>query len=137
MAPTPSAFPARFDSDTWQVDLARATNAGQAAACTARRRYDNGGVPIGEVRRVQEEGPDGTILPQCVKVYLPPPSGRFGMVFEVTRVKARLRLEYLAFGVRHHPRNSNAPTVYQIAHKRLVCKDGTRTRRTRTRPRRR
>jgi hypothetical protein len=26
---------------------------------------------------------------------------------------------YLAFGVRHHPRGSNAPTVYQIADRRL------------------
>jgi len=29
------------------------------------------------------------------------------------------RLDYLAFGVRHHPAGSNAPTVYKIAHRRL------------------
>lgn len=136
MTPTPSAFPARFDRDTWQGDLARASSAGRAAACTARRRYEDAGVPVGEVRRLREEGSDGTILPRCVKVYLPPPDGRFGMVFEVTRLEARLRLEYLAFGVRHHPRNSNAATVYQIAHKRLTCKGRARTSRARTRPRR-
>jgi hypothetical protein len=28
-------------------------------------------------------------------------------------------LAYLAFGVRHHPRDSNALTVYEIAHRRL------------------
>jgi hypothetical protein len=28
-------------------------------------------------------------------------------------------LEYIAFGVRHHPAGSKAPTVYEIAHRRL------------------
>lgn len=28
-------------------------------------------------------------------------------------------LAFLAFGVRHHPRDSNAPTVYEVAHRRL------------------
>ena len=28
-------------------------------------------------------------------------------------------LEYLAFGVRHHPPESNAQTVYEIGHGRL------------------
>ncbi len=26
---------------------------------------------------------------------------------------------FKAFGVRHHPRDSHAPTVYQLAHQRL------------------
>jgi hypothetical protein len=26
---------------------------------------------------------------------------------------------FLAFGVRHHPRGSRRPTVYQLAHRRL------------------
>jgi hypothetical protein len=29
------------------------------------------------------------------------------------------RRDYLAFGVRHHPAGSNAPTLYEIAHRRL------------------
>jgi hypothetical protein len=66
-----------------------------------------------------EEGADGTQLAHCLKVYLPPPDGKFGMVFRVERRDGKLRLVYAAFGVRHHPRDSNAPTVYQIAHDRL------------------
>ncbi len=62
---------------------------------------------------------DRTSLAHCVKVYLPPPDGRFGMVFRIERHDGKLRLVYVAFGVRHHPRNSNAPTLCQIAHDRL------------------
>ena len=76
-------------------------------------------MPIEELRQVQEEGFDRTVLPHCVKVYLPPPAGRFGMVFEVVLIEGQLRLEYIAFGVRHHPRDSHATTVYQLAHQRL------------------
>jgi hypothetical protein len=47
------------------------------------------------------------------------PNGRFGMVVRFVRDDKGLALRYLAFGVRHHPRNSNAPTVYDIAHRRL------------------
>lgn len=118
MSDMPLVLPARFDSDAWDKDIARAGNNGRAAAETARDRYKRDGVPVEELRQVQNEGPDGTILPNCVKVYLPPPFGRFGMVFEVVRAE-ELRLEYIAFGVRHHPPESNASTVYELAHRRL------------------
>jgi hypothetical protein len=134
---SPLAFPARFDHGAWQEDIARASGSAQAAARAARRRYERNGVPIDELRAVQDEGPDSTNLPQCVKVYLPPPAGRFGMVFEVVSVESRLRLEYIAFGVRHHPRDSNAPTVYQIAHSRLHSKSRTKPRRRKRSPPRR
>jgi hypothetical protein len=112
-------FPARFDPEAWDEDSARASRHAQAVASAARSRYEQTGVPVEELHQVQEEGPEGTILPQCVKVYLPPREGRFGMVFEVVLAGNQLRLEYIAFGVRHHPRNSNAPTVYQLADRRL------------------
>lgn len=51
--------------------------------------------------------------------YLPAPNGKFGMVFRFIRDGEGLALRYLAFGVRHHPRDSNAQTVYEIAHRRL------------------
>jgi hypothetical protein len=41
------------------------------------------------------------------------------MVFRIERREGRLLLAYAAFGVRHHPRGSMAPTVYEIAHRRL------------------
>jgi len=113
------AWPARFDRDAWAEDLARTSRSGRVAGEAARRGYELSGVPVDELRHVQEEGRDGTILPHCVKVYLPPPAGRFGMVFQLVLVQGGPRLEYVAFGARHHPRGSNAPTVYQIAHRRL------------------
>jgi hypothetical protein len=50
---------------------------------------------------------------------LPPPAGRFGMVFQVEIVAGLGQLRYIAFGVRHHPRESNAESVYEVAHRRL------------------
>ncbi len=41
------------------------------------------------------------------------------MVFRLVGHPSGARLRFLAFGVRHHPRDSYAPSVYQLAHKRL------------------
>lgn len=113
-------FAARIDPDAFREDLARTTPAGREAAEAAKRDYERGGIARGQLRPCDPEGRDGTKLPRCLKVYLPPPAGRFGMVFKfVMTDSGRPRLDYLAFGVRHHPPGSNAPTVYQIAHRRL------------------
>ena len=58
-------------------------------------------------------------MANCIKVYVPQPDGRFGMVFKVTDVDGRLRLDFLAFGVRHHPKGSHAPDVYDFADERV------------------
>jgi hypothetical protein len=112
-------FPARFDPDTWEADLARSTPAGRAAAESAKHDYSQNGVPREHLQPCDPEGRDGTLLPYCVKVYLPQPDGRFGMVFKLVEVDGHLRLDYLAFGVRHHPKGSNALTVYELAGQRL------------------
>jgi hypothetical protein len=112
-------FPAHFDPDAWEEDLARSTPTGRQAAEVARRDYEGGGVPVEHLRRVEEHGQDGTVLPDCAKVYLPPPVGRFGMIFRVIKVDDRPCLAYAAFGVRHHPQGARRPTVYQLAHQRL------------------
>lgn len=110
---------ARFDPDAFREDMARATPAGRDAAEAAKRNYEVSGVPFSDLRPCDAEGRDGTVLPQCLKVYLPPPVGRFGMVFKFAIANDSPLLEYLAFGVRHHPSESNTPTVYEIAHRRL------------------
>ena len=67
-----------------------------------------------------EEGREGTMLGGCVKTYVPWPNGRFGAVFvAVTHPNRPMALRAFAFGVRHHPADSNAETVYEIAHRRL------------------
>lgn len=97
----------------------RSGRAGAEALREARSQFERDGVEIKTLRRCDSEGRDGTRLPACFKVYLPAPNGKFGMVFRFVRDGEGLALRYLGFGVRHHPRDSNALTVYEIAHRRL------------------
>ncbi len=115
----PGHVPVAFSDSAFNEDLKRATATGVEIAQSARHRYEQEGAPGDQLRYCDAEGQDGTALPQCLKIYLPEPAGRFGMVFKAVEAERRLRLDFLAFGVRHHPRGSNAPTVYQLAHRRL------------------
>jgi hypothetical protein len=110
-----------FDEVAWQEDLARTSEAGRTAAAKARRDFErHGGVPLSQLRRVDEHGRDGTVLPRCSKVYVPAPAGRFGIVFKIEVEQDRgMVLNFLAFGARHHPSRSRRPTVYEIAHWRM------------------
>jgi hypothetical protein len=108
-----------FDDAAFDEDLERASPAGRAVALSTRASYIAYGCPLANLRVCEAESPDGIRLGGCAKLYLPAPAGRFGMVFALRRREGRLLLSYLAFGVRHHPRDSNAPTVYQLAHLRL------------------
>ena len=112
--------PVVFDDAAWAEDLARATAAGREVADAARREYEMSGVPLQELRACDPEGPDSTRLEHCVKVYLPARHGRYGMVFTIERdSRARLRLAFAAFGLRHPARGSRQPSVYEAAHRRL------------------
>lgn len=111
--------PVVFDDALFDADLQRASDAGAEVARAARKRFETGGVPRNELRLCEAEGTEGSQLPSCLKVYLPPPAGRFGMVFQLEIVDDRAQLRYIAFGVRHHPPESNAETVYQVADKQL------------------
>jgi hypothetical protein len=112
-------IPARFDPDTWEEDLARSTAAGSTAAHDARRDYESGGVPISHLKACEATGRDGTNLPDCLKAYAPQPDGKFGLVFTIDHEADKPALLFLAFGVRHHPKDAHAPTVYEIADQRL------------------
>ncbi len=50
-----------------------------------------------------------------MKVYLPRPAGKFGLVLRIELREGKSLLAYAAFGVRHHPGDSHALTVYEIA----------------------
>jgi len=117
--PLQRRIPAQFDDDAWAQDLTRTTSNGRQAATVARAAYEQAGVAINDLRPCQPQGNDGTQLSNCLKVYLPAPNGRFGIVWRAKRFPTGVRLIFLAFGVRHHPRQSYAPTVYQLAHQRL------------------
>ncbi len=56
-------FPAYFDPNAWDEDLARTTAAGREAAEAARRVYQQSGIPFEHLRGVEAEGRDGTVLP--------------------------------------------------------------------------
>jgi hypothetical protein len=108
-----------FDEGAFAEDTMRSGRTGAEVLREARSRFLQDGVEIKALRRCDPEGRDGTKLPACFKVYLPASNGKFGMVFRFIRDGEGLALRYLAFGVRHHPRDSNAQTVYEIAHRRL------------------
>lgn len=119
MSANPRRIPAHIDPATWTEDIGQTGATDRKSIEAAKRRYEHSGVPLTELRPCDAEGRDGTELPDCVKVYLPAPAGRFGMVFSVDRTSTGPTLAYLAFGVRHQPRDSNAQTVYQLADRRL------------------
>ena len=119
MPPKRAAARVVFDEDAWGEGMARTSTNGRTVAEATRRDYEQNGCPTEDLLACDSEGQDGTPLGGCAKVYLPPPAGKFGMVFEIDRQAGSLVLAYLAFGVRHHPKESNAPTVYEIAHQRL------------------
>jgi hypothetical protein len=110
---------ALFDDAAFAEDLNRASDTGRQVALATRSEYEQNGVPVDHLLACDDEGADGTQLAHCVKVYLPHPDGKFGMVFRIERHEGKLLLVYAAFGVRHHPRDSRAPTVYEIAHQRI------------------
>jgi hypothetical protein len=108
-----------FNEGAFAEDTMRSGRVGAEALREARGQFEREGVEIKTLRRCDSEGRDGTKLPACFKIYLPVPNGKFGMVLRFVRDREVLALRYLAFGVRHHPRDSNAQTVYEIAHRRL------------------
>lgn len=115
-------FPVGFDEDALAEDLERLPASAELALrefCKELERQ--GGIPKSRLRACQAEGRDGTKLGGCVKTYIPWPDGRFGAVFApVTHPKRPMALRAFAFGVRHHPQESNAETVYEVANRRLV-----------------
>lgn len=114
-------FPVGFDDDALVEDLDRLPASAEVALRAFRKElHRDGGIPQSRLMACQAEGRDGTRLGGCVKTYIPWPDGRFGAVFVPAKHPTRLlTLRAFAFGVRHHPRGSNADTVYEAAHRRF------------------
>lgn len=114
-------FPVGFDDDALEEDLAHLPASAEEALRLFHKEVSRfGGIPKSRLMACQAEGRDGTSLGGCVKTYIPWPDGRFGAVFiAVTHPNRPMALRAFAFGIRHHPRESNASTVYEIAHRRL------------------
>ena len=108
-------FAARFDPDAFRDDMARTTQAGRDAAEAAKRDYEANGVPYSDLRPCNPEHRDGTKLPQCLKVYLPPPVGRFGMIFRFAVVDDNPLLEYLR--LRRPPPSGSVERPHGLRHR--------------------
>jgi hypothetical protein len=114
-------FPVGFDDDALEEDLAHLPASAKVALRSFHKETRRlGGVPRSRLMACQAEGRDGTRLGGCVKTYVPWPDGRFGAVLVAVTHPARLlALRVVAFGIRHRPPGSSAPTVYEVADKRL------------------
>lgn len=112
-----------FDDDVWAEEVGRfnATGRAQTVAHAARAAIERPGARIA-VRRCDAEGPDGTRLAGCAKVYLPldleASRSPYGFVFALRADSdtGRVMLRLVPYGERH-PRTGRS--VYQRAHRRL------------------
>lgn len=112
--------PVAFDELAWQEDLRRVAGSAKRIGEETRSRLEREGQAVDALFACDEEARDGTSLPGCVKVYLPPPGGPLGIVFRIARSNdGRLYLDHIAFGVRHLPAGTRGETVYRVAHRRL------------------
>jgi hypothetical protein len=105
-----------FNERAWREDLGRASAEGRRIARAARRELEARGVARDRLSSCRAEGPDGTELPGCQKLYVGEPEGH-GLVFAPARDERGLVLAVLAFGERHPARARES--VYQVAHRRL------------------
>lgn len=94
----------------------------RAQAERARRDIETGGARL-TWRPCEAEGPGGTRLPGCRKLYVPldhegSSAAPYGFVFQLAKADQGLIWNFIAFGERH-PDNPRTRTVYERAHKRL------------------
>lgn len=115
-------FEVRVPDGALAEDLAHASQAAKAAIEPLVAQLRSGGVPAHQLKRCEDQARDGTELKGCVKLYIPPPAGRWGAVFAAEKLCSRPALVLLAVGERH-PDKPWRPSVYEIAHRRLHRED--------------
>lgn len=115
-----------FPAGVWAADVEGrypASSRPRTVAEQARCAFERHGIPEQALQACEPEGPEGTRLAGCLKVYLPlgasdPRERPFGMVL-IDVGKDEPALVLLAYGVRHQPPGAHAETVYRRAHQRL------------------
>lgn len=122
MAAADRRLPVRFDEAVWSHAIDGFSKQSKAIATSVRTRLEADGAALADVLACNAEGPDGTQLADCVKLYLPwrdaPPSERpFAFVLRLRRDKAALVWNFVAFGPRR-PR-PGVRTVYERAHRQI------------------
>jgi hypothetical protein len=116
--------PVEFREPAWGEEVERLDprSLARAQAERARREIEGGQAEL-RWERCEAEGPHGTRLPGCRKLYVPlgregASAAPFGFVFRLTQNPSGLSWVMIAFGERH-PDNPQSKSVYARAHKRL------------------
>lgn len=111
-----------LDVRAFEEDLKHATTAGREVAEATARELGRDGLALqGDSRLAacREDGPDGTNLRGCVKLYLPDRGDRWRMVLLLVKTpNGDWAFQYLSFGL-GHPTRFWVPSAYQVAHLRL------------------
>jgi hypothetical protein len=121
----PPPVPIEFGSIEWEEEVERygPHSPARAQAQSARRTIEAGTAKL-DWKRCKADGPDGTKLPGCRKLYAPfgkqgAAEAPYGFVFQlIQKPDNSLAWNLLAFGERH-PANQRTRNVYERAHKRL------------------
>jgi hypothetical protein len=119
-------FSIQFGVEEWQeeVERYRPSAIPRARAQSARRVIEAGSARLDWKRCRSDDGPSGTRLAHCLKLYLPldkegASAAPYGFVFQLQRTADDSpMLNFVAFGERH-PDNERTKSVYTRAHKRL------------------
>lgn len=115
-----------FQPDEWHDEVERYDRSAIARvqAQKARRTIEAGRGKLKWKRCRADDGPSGTKLQHCLKLYLPlekqgASDAPYGFVFQLQRREDDSpMLNFIAFGERH-PNQPATRTVYERAHKRL------------------
>jgi hypothetical protein len=121
----PPHVPIEFGSLEWEEEVQRYSprSPARAQAQGARRTIEAGAAKL-DWKRCKADGPGGTKLPGCRKLYVPlgkegASEAPYGFVFQLTqKPDDSLAWNLIAFGERH-PANERTRNVYERAHKRL------------------
>ena len=113
-----------FGSIEWEEEIERyrPRSPARALAQSARKTIEAGATTL-DWKRCKADGPDGTKLPGCRKLYVPVAEGAseapYGFIFQlIQKPDGSLAWNLIAFGERH-PANERTRSVYERAHKRL------------------
>lgn len=123
MASRRRRLPVRFQDAVWREAVRGFSGRPFDVAMRGRTAIEKGGVTLADLLPCDAEGPDGTRLAGCAKLYLPatggPPSERpFAFVLQLARdANNGLVWIFVAFGHRHP--TPGVRSAYERAHRQL------------------
>lgn len=111
----------RFSEGVWRQAIRGFSGRALEVASAARNRIERNGIELGRLRPCEAEGPDGTELAGCAKLYLPDRRSvseqPFAFVLQLARTDEGLIFVFVAFGPRHP--GAGVRSAYERAHRQL------------------